>query len=112
MRFGQSEVVLHSNASKYKKIWRTRPRTFLRMVGEYRPWSFFHTEGYLNKTSLAKYESTNTFWIHHKFIGYNAISFVWLLSIELFDSWHFDNVIVLTVSQASPGFYVSAVQVF
>ena len=30
-----SEIVLHSNASKYRKIWRTRLRAFLRMVGEY-----------------------------------------------------------------------------
>ena len=35
--FGQSEVVLHSNAAKYSKIWRTRQRTLLRMVGEYGP---------------------------------------------------------------------------
>ena len=27
--FSQSEVVLHSNVSKYRKIWRTRLRTFL-----------------------------------------------------------------------------------
>ena len=38
--FGQSEVVLHSNAAKYSKIWRTRQRTLLRMVGEYGPWLF------------------------------------------------------------------------
>ena len=39
--FGQSEVVLHSNAAKYSKIWRTRQRMLLRMVGEYGPWSSF-----------------------------------------------------------------------
>ena len=32
--------MLHSNASKYGKIWRTRLRRFLRMVGEYGPGSF------------------------------------------------------------------------
>ena len=37
--FSQSEVMLHSNAAKYRKIWRTRLRMFLRMVGEHRPWS-------------------------------------------------------------------------
>ena len=31
------EVVLHSNVSKYRN-WRTRLRTFLRMIGEYQPW--------------------------------------------------------------------------
>ena len=34
--FSQSEVVLHSIASIYRKFWRTRLRMFLRMVGEYR----------------------------------------------------------------------------
>ena len=33
--FSQSEVVLHSNTARYRKIWRRRQRTFLRMVGEY-----------------------------------------------------------------------------
>ena len=27
--------MIHSNASRYRKVWRTRPRTFLRMLGEY-----------------------------------------------------------------------------
>ena len=35
--FSQSEVVLHSNACKYRKIERTRLRMFWRMVGEYGP---------------------------------------------------------------------------
>ena len=35
----QSEVVLHSNAAKYRKVW--RQRTFLNMGGEHWPWSFF-----------------------------------------------------------------------
>ena len=35
--FSQSEVVLHSNAAKCRNIWRIRLRTFLRMIGEYRP---------------------------------------------------------------------------
>ena len=30
-------VVLHSNAAKYRKIWRTRLRSFWRMVGENGP---------------------------------------------------------------------------
>ena len=39
IRFSQSETVLYSNTSKYRKIWKTKLRTFLRMVGEYnRPW--------------------------------------------------------------------------
>ena len=33
--FSKSEVVLQSNTSKYRKILKTRVRTFLRMVGEY-----------------------------------------------------------------------------
>ena len=33
IRFSQSEVVLHSN----KKLWRTRQKTFSRIVSEYRP---------------------------------------------------------------------------
>ena len=37
IQFSQSEVVLHSNAAKYRKIWRTRQRTFLKMVG----WPFY-----------------------------------------------------------------------
>ena len=32
---------LNSNGSKYRKIWRTRLRTFSRMVGEYGPSSFY-----------------------------------------------------------------------
>ena len=39
--FGQSVVVLHSNASKYRKAWRTRLRMFLRMIAEYESWSSF-----------------------------------------------------------------------
>ena len=36
-RVKKSEVVLHSNASKARKIWRIRRRMFLRIVGEYGP---------------------------------------------------------------------------
>ena len=37
--FSQSEIVLHSNAPKCRKIWRTTLRMFLRMVAKYGPWS-------------------------------------------------------------------------
>ena len=33
---------VHSNAAKYRKIWRTRQRTFLRMIGEYGPRSTYY----------------------------------------------------------------------
>ena len=36
-KFECNTTVLHSNASEYRIICRTRPRTFLRMVGEYGP---------------------------------------------------------------------------
>ena len=35
MRFSQSDVVLHSIPAEYRKIGRTRLRTFLKMGGEY-----------------------------------------------------------------------------
>ena len=41
IRFSKSEVVLHSNCAKHRKIWRTRLRTFLRMVCEYGSWCCF-----------------------------------------------------------------------
>ena len=31
----QSEVLLLSNGSNYRKAWRTKPRMFLKMVGKY-----------------------------------------------------------------------------
>ena len=37
MQFSQSEVVLHSDIAKYRKICGARLIMFLRMVGEYRP---------------------------------------------------------------------------
>ena len=37
IRCSQSEVVLHLNASKYRKIGKTRPRMFPRIVGDYEP---------------------------------------------------------------------------
>ena len=39
LRFRHLEFVLHSNAAKYENIWRTRLKTFTRMVGEYVPWT-------------------------------------------------------------------------
>ena len=37
--FSQSEVVFHSNASKYRKISGTRLRMLSRMVGVFGPWA-------------------------------------------------------------------------
>ena len=40
------KVVFHSNASKYRKIWRTRLRMYWRMVGEYGPRGPFYYTAY------------------------------------------------------------------
>ena len=37
IRYSQSEVVLHSNAVKYTKIWKTGLRAFWGMVGKFGP---------------------------------------------------------------------------
>ena len=46
MWFSQSEVALLSNASIGRKIFITRPRTFFRMVVEYRPMSNIQSPSY------------------------------------------------------------------